>query len=524
MTEPLIARLLLANKLATKNQINQYQTLVTPDRNIAEVLLDQGILSKGAYQKVQVHLKKLKAKAEAAEDQAIEEPKKKASQPEPAVPEAGGSPEQPATPPVSPNRAAAEPPQEVGSTEPVQTPKPAADLEAAIGLPAQFIGHSGRGTLRVAIPSRVSPGSSLDEILLYARNQQASDLHLNPNQPIGLTRVGKIVAASQDILTDADTRRIIEQGIGVSRLDAFRASGDASFVHAIDGGGRYRITLMKTRDGWSLTARIIPDKIRTLDDSNLPESCVALANLREGLVLVTGSIGCGKTSTMATLVNHINHTRAAHIITIEDLVEVVYENARCQVTQREIGLHCASAPAALIAALRQDPDVLVISELPDLAAIKVALSAAETGHLVFSTMNTTSASRTIYRLIDSFPPDEQGIIRNRLAQALRAVVSQHLIPKSDGSGVVPAFEVLMISPAIANLIRKGNTHLIGSAMLTGKAGGMVLLDDSLQSLVAQGTISGEEAYHRAINAKLFQKFAPALPDGGVDNTLSGKTP
>ena len=245
----------------------------------------------------------------------------------------------------------------------------------------------------------------------------------------------------------------------------------------------------------------------TSGTSGLPESCRELTKWAQGLVLVTGPVGCGKTSTLATLVDMVNRERHDHIITIEEPIEILYPPANCRITQRQIGPHTLSHDAALRAALREDPDIIVISELRDLDTIRLAVSAAETGHLVFGTMNTTNATRTMNRLIDSFPPEEQGIVRNMISESLRGVISQQLLPRKDGEGMLPAFEVLIVNTAVANMIRKDEIHQLGTAMLTGKSGGMILLDDSLRYLIERGLVDPVEAMARASNPKDFERYA-----------------
>jgi twitching motility protein PilT len=265
---------------------------------------------------------------------------------------------------------------------------------------------------------------------------------------------------------------------------------------------------MRQRFGWDLTARVIPLDLPTFEESGMPASCQALTKWAQGLVLVTGPAGCGKTTSLNILVEMINGTRNDHIITIEDPIEYIFSEKSCQITQREIGLHTLSQSNALRAALREDPDILVVSELRDLNSIQLAVSAAETGHLVFGTMNTNDAAQTLSKLIDSFPPDEQSVIRNMVSESLRGVISQQLIPRKDGAGQVPAFEVLIVNTAIANMIRSNQIGQVTNAMATNKSAGMVLLDHSLRDLVQKGLIRGEEAFARAISPANFSEFAP----------------
>ncbi len=370
-------------------------------------------------------------------------------------------------------------------------------------LPEDFLEPVGSGECSISSPTQLSVENSLDEIFVFARQQQASDIHISANNPIILRKFSKLIPVTEAKISKERIQKIIEEGVGQKLLSEFLECGDLEFVHSINGAGRYRVTLMKQRFGWDLTARVIAQSIRSFEDSGMPASCQGLTKWAQGLVLVTGPAGCGKTSSLATLVELINATRNEHIITIENPIEMIYESQKCQITQRQIDRHTLSQENALKAALREDPDILVISELRDLASIQLAVTAAETGHLVFGTMNTNNASQTISRLIDSFPPDEQAVIQNMISESLRGVICQQLIPKKDGSGVVPAFEILVVNMAVANMIRLKNIQNINNLIATGKNDGMVLIDASLSELVNQGIIDKEEARQRAINPKLF---------------------
>ncbi len=267
---------------------------------------------------------------------------------------------------------------------------------------------------------------------------------------------------------------------------------------------------MKQRDGYKITARLIPMEIPKFEATGMTNSCANLTKWAQGLVLITGPAGCGKTTTLAVLVELINQAKYDHIVTIEQPIEIVYEPKKSQITQREVNLHTLTIHAALRAALREDPDILVVSELRDLQTKQLAISAAETGHLVFGTMNTVNAAQTISRLIDSFPADEQPIIRNMVSESLRGVISQQLVPKKDGSGVVPAYEILIVNNPIANLIREGKISQINNAITTGRAAGMVLLDTSLEQLVKNNVISKEEALDRATNPTIMLQALSAV--------------
>jgi twitching motility protein PilT len=306
----------------------------------------------------------------------------------------------------------------------------------------------------------------------------------------------------------------VESALDPSRLAEFDGRGDMEFVYELEGWGRYRATFLRQRRGCDITVRVVPDKVRSFEETGLPESCRELTKWAQGMVLVTGPVGCGKSSTLAALVDLVNQERHDHIITLEEPIEMIYPPARCRITQRQIGRDTRSQEAALRAALREDPDIIVIAELRDLETIRLAVSAAETGHLVFGTMNTVNASRTLFRLVDSFPPEEQGVVRNMISESLRGVICQQLLPLLDGSGSVPAFEVLLVTSAVANMIRKEETHQIGTAMLTGKSQGMVILDESLKALVEKGLVDPREAQARAMNPKDFEKYVRAAGSAG----------
>jgi twitching motility protein PilT len=336
------------------------------------------------------------------------------------------------------------------------------------------------------------------ELFRYARSIDASDIHLSVNNPVIVRRYGMLTPTGDSIITPEYMHAQIRILLKENQFDSFRESGDLECVVEIENAGRFRVTVMKQRAGWDCTARCIPDKIRSFEETGMPQACRGLTEWAQGLVLVTGPACCGKSSTLATLVEMLNQTRPDHIITIESPIEQVFTSSKAQITQRQIGRDTASQEAALRAALREDPDIIVVGELRDLSTIQLAVSAAETGHLVFATMNTINASRTIYRLIDSFPPEEQGIIRNMVSESLRGVISQQLVPRCDSEGLVAAYEVLLVNSAVANMIRKDEAHQLGTAMITGKASGMQLLDDSLKVLAAQGVISQQEANARCV--------------------------
>jgi twitching motility protein PilT len=255
-----------------------------------------------------------------------------------------------------------------------------------------------------------------------------------------------------------------------------------------------------------IVVRIISTKLRTMDELGLPEVCRTLTRFHNGLVLVTGAIGSGKSTTLAALIDEVNKEREDHIITLEDPIEYVFSPKRCHINQREVHIHTKSFAAALRGALREDPDVIMVGEMRDLETISLAITAAETGHLVLGTLHTGNAPRTLDRVLDVFPSDQRDQIRIMVSESLRGVLSQQLIPRTDGNGRVAALEILVNSPAVANCIREGKTFMLPGIMQTGKALGMVTMDDSLKALYAKGIISAEEVSFRAEDKISMKKF------------------
>jgi len=366
-------------------------------------------------------------------------------------------------------------------------------------LPSVFTGTTGRGTATIQVPSQMHINLSLNEILIIARKENASDVHLLPKKPVIFRKFGQLKNMTQEVLSSDQIRAMLTKALPEEVIADFDITGDGEYVHTVAGYGRFRMALMKQFNGWDLTVRLIPMDVHGFKNTKLPSSCVGLTQWAQGLVLISGPAGCGKTTTLAMLVDMINQTRHDHIITIEQPIEIVYEPKLCQITQREINIHTHSQAKALRAALREDPDILVVSELRDLETVQLAISAAETGHLVFGTMNTVNAAQTVSRLIDSFPAEEQPIIRNMVSESLRGIICQQLVPRADGHGVVVAYEILIVTPSIANLIRQGNITQMNNAITTGKPFGMISMEYSLLDLVKSESISNEEACLRATN-------------------------
>jgi twitching motility protein PilT len=357
---------------------------------------------------------------------------------------------------------------------------------------------------------RIAAFSCLDDYLSYAREVGASDLHITVAAPPLIRKDGRLLPLPRDPLTPADTERLLFGILTEEQHQAIQQSKALDFCYRAPDHGRYRSCVLRQRTGWDGAFRVVQSQVPGFDELGLPEQLQRLTEFNQGLVLVTGPNGCGKSTTMAAMVERVNQTRNEHIITIEDPVEFNFVPALSQINQREVGAHTKSFAAALRAALREDPDVIVIGELRDRETVSLAITAAETGHLVFGTMHTTSAARTIDRVLDVFPPDEQPQVRSMISESIRGIVCQQLIPRKDGGGRALALEVMLNSPAIANLMRERKLFQIPSIIQTSRQQGMILLDNSLLELVNTGVIDGMEAYYAADNKAPFLKWAPKI--------------
>jgi twitching motility protein PilT len=288
-----------------------------------------------------------------------------------------------------------------------------------------------------------------------------------------------------------------------AQLQMIHAHGSVDFCYDVPGLARFRASVVRQRRGWESVFRVINTRIRTMQELGLPEILYTLTRYHNGLILVTGAVGSGKSTTLASMIQHINEERHDHIITLEDPIEYVFTPAGCQVSQREIHTHTQSFGSALRASLREDPDVIMVGEMRDLETISLAITASETGHLVLGTLHTSTAARTLDRLLDVFPIEQQAQIRTMVSESIRGIICQQLVPRADGKGRALALEVMTNSPAVANLIREAKTFMLPGVMQTGKRLGMRLMDDSLLELLQAGIITGEEAFLRAENKKVF---------------------
>ena len=339
--------------------------------------------------------------------------------------------------------------------------------------------------------------SHVDEYLAVGQKAGASDIHLGVNAPPIWRLHGILEPIWPDApkLTSDDTAALAEGFLTDAQKIQLNERGDADFAYA-NPHGRFRTSVVRQRLGIDLVFRIINTRVRTMDDLGLPESLKLLTRYQNGLILVTGSVGSGKSTTLAALVEQVNIERREHIITLEDPIEYIFEPKGCHITQREVHTHTRSFSAALRGALREDPDVIMVGEMRDLETISLAITAAETGHLVLGTLHTGNASRTLDRLLDVFPVDQQEQIRIMVSESLRGIISQQLVPRADGKGRVLALETLTNTPAVANVIREAKTYMLPGIIQTGKKQGMQLMDDALMALRDQGLIGAEEAEAR----------------------------
>ena len=354
------------------------------------------------------------------------------------------------------------------------------------------------------------------ETLLEVVAKKASDLHLTAGAPPMLRVRGSLVPVEGAArLTPTDTREIIYTILNSTQRQRLETDWQLDFAYSIPGHARFRVNSYFQRGTIGAAFRLIPAETVPIEQLGLPPVIRGFASKPRGIVLVTGPTGSGKSTTLASIINEINETRDDHIMTIEDPIEFLHRHKKCIVNQREIGSDAQSFAMALKAALRQDPDVILVGEMRDMETIGTALTAAETGHLVFATLHTQDAPQTVDRIIDVFPPAQQGQVRAQLAIGLQGIVTQTLVPTADGKGRAVAAEVLVPTPGIRNLIREGKTHQIYSMIQTGGAQGMQTMDASLASLVRAGRISEEMAVTRSSSPEELRKLITMPPSVGV---------
>jgi twitching motility protein PilT len=467
--EVLFGRIALHYKLVSQDQLTEATSLWNQEgglRGLGEILLDRGVLNVRQLEQLRSVQRDYLAKQRAQQ------------QGQSAAPSAA--------------------PQIAEQPIVVQQPVPAPPPVAAAPIPTPVVQVSAS-----AVPWRQAQ-RRLDALLTYAVQQKASDLHLHSGAPIKLRRNGTLADMEDEPLAREVSEAMIREVLTPEQQRELDEHGQIDFAYTLSGVGRFRANAYGQQRGMDAVFRAIPPSPPTLEELGLPATLARFANYHQGMVLLTGPAGCGKSSTLAAMVNIINQDRSDHIITIEDPIEYIHTSKKCVVNQRQTGRHTNSFARALRAALREDPDIIAIGELRDLETISLALTAAETGHLVLGTLHTNNAIRTINRLLGVFPPSQQEQIRTMVSESLRAVISQRLVIKADGSGRLPALEILVCNKAVGNLIRDNKTFQIKSVLQTGATHGMCLLDASLADLVKNKVITREEA---ARNAEEPAKFA-----------------
>jgi twitching motility protein PilT len=353
--------------------------------------------------------------------------------------------------------------------------------------------------------------AKIDAFFKLMNDQGASDLHLVSGQPPVLRIRGEMERVKYKAMDNDELKAMLYEIAPEHKIKDFEETGDVDFGYEIPGIARYRSNFFMQKNGVGAVFRQIPEQIMTAEQLGLPKVISKLASLPRGLVLVTGPTGSGKSTTLAAIIDVANRTRKDHIITIEDPIEFVHQSQSCIVNHREVGIHTRSFSTALRGALREDPDIILVGEMRDLETISLAIEAASTGHLVFGTLHTMSAAKTLDRIIEVFPASEQAQIRSTLSDGIRAVIAQILFKRVDQKSRCVALEILIATPAARNLIREGKTHQIPSTIQTGKKYGMQLLDDSIMELLNKGWISADEAYAKANDKGRFRLFLKNPP-------------
>lgn len=346
----------------------------------------------------------------------------------------------------------------------------------------------------------------LDELLKYTIGEKGSDLHLTVGVPAVIRIDGNLIYIKSDVLTIEDTKVYAKTILGEEGYLKYTEIGEIDTSYSISGLGRFRVNIYRQRGSDALAIRVVGIKIPTLKELNMPGVITELINKQRGLVLVTGPTGSGKSTTLAAIINEINQTKPMHIITLEDPIEYMHKHNKSIINQREIGKDSKCYGDALRAILREDPDVILIGEMRDYESISIAITAAETGHLVFSTLHTVGAAKTVDRIIDVFPPHQQQQIRVQLAAVLQGVISQQLLPIASGKGRIVALEIMVVTPAIQNLIREGKSHQIQSSVQTGSKFGMKTMDMSIGELYRKKEITNEVALTYSVEKDMLERL------------------
>ncbi len=354
----------------------------------------------------------------------------------------------------------------------------------------------------------------IDDLFRVLKEKKGSDLHLRAELPPRIRIHGSLVdVEGRPPLAHQELQQMLREIADDEQWASYDGSGDLDFAYSLPGIGRFRANFLRQETGAGAVFRIIPEEILTCEQLGMPEAISDLAHRQRGLVLITGPTGSGKSTTMAAVINKINETYAKHIVTIEDPVEFVHQNKKSVFSHREVGHHTHSFGDALKVAVRQDADVILVGEMRDLETISLAVTAAEMGALVFGTLHTNSAAKTIDRLVDAFPAKQQDQIRVSLAESIAAIVAQLLLPTADGQGRVAAHEILLKTSGLPNIIREGNTPMLVSVIQSGKKDGMCAMDDTLEELVKKGRVTAQDAYMKANDKNRFQSLIK--PEGGA---------
>ena len=348
----------------------------------------------------------------------------------------------------------------------------------------------------------------IDQFFEVLINANASDLHLGEGQPPKIRRHGEIMPIRNELLNRQEMEYLMAEISGPERWARFKQSGDLDFAYEMNENSRFRCNYLKQTHGYGAVFRLIPTKIATLEELGIPLVVKEFGHLRGGLVLVTGPTGSGKSTTLAALIDYINAKFNRHIITIEEPIEFVHNNKKSIITQREVPDHALTFPIGLKAALREDADIVLVGEMRDLETIQLALTAAETGLLVFGTLHTNNARKTVDRMIDVFPSDQQAQVRTMLSASLRGVVAQLLLKRADNRGRLAVNEILVASSAVSAIIREGATQKLQDVIVGGKGQGMQFMDDAIWSVMQQGIVTPKEAYMKAIDKNRFKVFLP----------------
>jgi len=348
--------------------------------------------------------------------------------------------------------------------------------------------------------------AQIDPFLVEILEKRGSDLHFIAGDPPRIRVYGDLNSLRPDKLSPDYVKTALYEIMPKTAVDRFEKKDGADFAYSLEGHGRFRVNVMRQLNGMGAVFRAIPSKALTLDELKLPEAVRGLCRQNSGLILVTGKTGSGKSTTLAAMIDDINRRVKGHILTVEDPIEFVHERQNCLISQREIGVHSPSFAAAVHSALREDPDVVLVGELRDLETMSIAVTAAEMGILVMGTLHTNGAAPTVDRIINVFPSDKQSHVRTMLSTSLRGVVSQQLLQRADKQGRVAALEILVNTPAAANLIRQGKLDQLDNAMQTGGQFGMRTMDTAIQQLLDSRQITGKEAYKKAINKAKFEEF------------------